>query len=222
MVSAAYLAKLIDMKAPLLLIDVRERERGVAGRIPGALSIPVEGLKREDLFSEGRVYQYPLFFYAEDAGDRRGGDAASKAVSWGYHQDGAVSIVEGGFHEWEMSGRPKETGEPKTANVYAPAPDSDEIGYGEFQRLWRARGDGRVVILNVKGKNDRHFDRETHIPLEELHLRLSELPRERTIVLYCNYGLRATVAYHILKRNGFRVRSLNRFCNITPDGVILD
>lgn len=222
MVSASHLAKLIEKKAPLLVVDARGRERAAAGRIPDALAISPEEMRHEDIFIDGRVYQYPLFFYGEDGGDRRGGDAAARAVSWGYHQDGVVSIVEGGFREWVKSGSPKETGEPKIANIYAPAPGSGEIGYEEFQRLWRARGDGSVVILNVKGKNDRHFDRETHIPLEELHLRLSELPRDREIVLYCNYGLRATVANHILQKNGFRVRSLNRFCNITPDGTIHD
>jgi rhodanese-related sulfurtransferase len=48
----------------------------------------------------------------------------------------------------------------------------------------------------------------THIPLDELRERLSELPRERLIIAYCQSGQRSYNAACILSQNGFRVRNL--------------
>ena len=45
----------------------------------------------------------------------------------------------------------------------------------------------------------------TNIPLLQIERRLSELPRDRTIVTYCETGGRAGKARDILDRNGFRV-----------------
>ncbi|MEK6280344.1 MAG: rhodanese-like domain-containing protein [Acidobacteriota bacterium] len=48
-------------------------------------------------------------------------------------------------------------------------------------------------------------------PLDELRERLSELPREREIIAYCQSGQRsynAANAARILSQHGFRVRSL--------------
>ena len=46
------------------------------------------------------------------------------------------------------------------------------------------------------------------IPLDELRLRLSELPRDREIIAYCQNGQRSYNAARILSQHGFRVRNL--------------
>lgn len=47
------------------------------------------------------------------------------------------------------------------------------------------------------------------IPLGQLRQRLSELPRDRTVVAYCAVGLRGYLAERILRQNGFDVRNLS-------------
>ncbi len=47
------------------------------------------------------------------------------------------------------------------------------------------------------------------IPVDELRLRHSELPKDREIVAYCAVGLRGYVAARYLTQQGFRVRNLN-------------
>lgn len=47
-----------------------------------------------------------------------------------------------------------------------------------------------------------------NIPLPELRARLSELPRDREIVVICRSGQRAYYATRILLQNGFKVRNL--------------
>ncbi len=48
-----------------------------------------------------------------------------------------------------------------------------------------------------------------HIPLHELRQRLSELPRDKRIVVVCNVGFRAYLATRILLQNGFDAANLS-------------
>jgi NADPH-dependent 2,4-dienoyl-CoA reductase/sulfur reductase-like enzyme/rhodanese-related sulfurtransferase len=48
----------------------------------------------------------------------------------------------------------------------------------------------------------------THIPLDELRQRLSELPRDREIITYCQSGQRSYIAARLLIQHGLRVRNL--------------
>lgn len=49
----------------------------------------------------------------------------------------------------------------------------------------------------------------TIIPLDTLRARCAELPKDRTIGVYCAIGLRGYIAYRFLKQQGFRVLNLN-------------
>jgi NADPH-dependent 2,4-dienoyl-CoA reductase/sulfur reductase-like enzyme/peroxiredoxin family protein/rhodanese-related sulfurtransferase/TusA-related sulfurtransferase len=48
-----------------------------------------------------------------------------------------------------------------------------------------------------------------NIPLGQLRERLTELPKEREILAYCQVGLRAYLAARILEQNGFTVKNLS-------------
>jgi rhodanese-related sulfurtransferase len=48
-----------------------------------------------------------------------------------------------------------------------------------------------------------------HIPLNELRDRILELDRTKTYVIYCAVGMRAYVAYRILKHHGFKALNLS-------------
>jgi NADPH-dependent 2,4-dienoyl-CoA reductase/sulfur reductase-like enzyme/peroxiredoxin family protein/rhodanese-related sulfurtransferase/TusA-related sulfurtransferase len=47
-----------------------------------------------------------------------------------------------------------------------------------------------------------------NIPVNQLRARLNELPKDRTIIVYCQIGLRAYLAVRILDQNGFKTRNL--------------
>jgi rhodanese-related sulfurtransferase len=97
-VSVPYLKKLIDARAPVTIVDTRNRERHYErGHIPGAVSIPAKqfakltGLLPEDLAA-------PIYFYCDglDCGSSAG--AAEKAVALGYT---AVMTVPDGYSAWK-------------------------------------------------------------------------------------------------------------------------
>ena len=67
------------------------------------------------------------------------------------------------------------------------------------------------MLLDVRRTDERargFIPGSTHIPLDELRERLSELPREREIIAYCQTGQRSYNAARILSQHGFRVRNL--------------
>lgn len=55
-----------------------------------------------------------------------------------------------------------------------------------------------------------HLPGAVNIPIEELRERLSELPADKELILYCRVGFRGYLAYRILVQNGFKkVRNLS-------------
>jgi NADPH-dependent 2,4-dienoyl-CoA reductase/sulfur reductase-like enzyme/rhodanese-related sulfurtransferase len=69
----------------------------------------------------------------------------------------------------------------------------------------------KSVILDVRDDAERqqgYIPGSIHIPLPQLRLRLSELPRDHEIIPYCRSGQRSYYACRILSQFGFRVRNL--------------
>jgi rhodanese-related sulfurtransferase len=70
---------------------------------------------------------------------------------------------------------------------------------------------GTTLLLDVRRPDERaqgFIAGSSHIPLDELRHRLSELPRDREIIVYCHSGQRSYIALRILSHHGFRVRNL--------------
>lgn len=73
----------------------------------------------------------------------------------------------------------------------------------EVKRLNEA---GEIVVLDVTEPSERtqwEMERSVHIPHGELRTRLSELPRDKEICVYCAVGVRAYNAARILQQHGF-------------------
>lgn len=70
-----------------------------------------------------------------------------------------------------------------------------------------------ICILDVRTIEERRgkfISGSLHIPIDELRSRLSELPQDKDIVVYCEIGLRGYLGYRILKQHGFtRVKDLS-------------
>jgi rhodanese-related sulfurtransferase len=66
--------------------------------------------------------------------------------------------------------------------------------------------DPETVVVDVRTKEEYqggHIDQSLHIPVDELRGRLSEIPKGKTIYIYCKVGLRGYVAARILMQHGF-------------------
>ena len=73
----------------------------------------------------------------------------------------------------------------------------------------RSRGD--VILLDVREDDEfksGHIPGAEWIPLGELSSRLSELPKDKTIVAVCRSGNRSGQATELLRRNGFDAHNM--------------
>ena len=70
-----------------------------------------------------------------------------------------------------------------------------------------------MMIVDVRTKEETAngmLKNARNIPLPEIRERLAELPKDKTILLQCNTGNQAEMAYHTLKELGYsNVKFLN-------------
>jgi len=62
------------------------------------------------------------------------------------------------------------------------------------------------TLLDVRSPEEfatGHATGACNIPLAELATRLSELPRERAVAVYCRSGRRSALAVELLRKSGF-------------------
>ncbi|MCA8992330.1 MAG: FAD-dependent oxidoreductase [Planctomycetaceae bacterium] len=68
------------------------------------------------------------------------------------------------------------------------------------------------LLLDVRTEkefSEGHIPGATHIPVDELRDRLSELSSDKEIVAYCKVGMRGYIATRILMQHGYKVRNLS-------------
>lgn len=87
---------------------------------------------------------------------------------------------------------------------------------GELEHIqWHEVDDivaGGGLLIDVRQPAEREFgyiEGSINIPLDELRGRLEELPKEQTIYVSCQVGLRGYLAARILKNNGFNVKNVD-------------
>lgn len=68
------------------------------------------------------------------------------------------------------------------------------------------------ILLDVRNpaelENNGLIEGALNIPVDQLRPRMSELPKDKEIIIYCQVGLRGNVAYRQLVNNGYRAKNL--------------
>ena len=68
-----------------------------------------------------------------------------------------------------------------------------------------------MVLLDVRDDMEvelKAMDHMVHIPLNDIRQRMTELPKDKTIVIYCQVGLRGYMASRILNQHGYTTKNL--------------
>jgi len=84
--------------------------------------------------------------------------------------------------------------------------DTAPIHFDEIDNLAESQ-----VLLDVRNPgelNNGFIEGAINIPVDQLRQRMSELPKDKEIVIYCQVGLRGNVAYRQLVNSGFKARNL--------------
>jgi len=82
----------------------------------------------------------------------------------------------------------------------------EELSPREVARRLREEPE-RLVLLDVRDPFERELaliEPSLHIPMPEVPARLDEIPRGRTVVVYCHSGVRSAVVAGFLEQRGLR------------------
>ncbi|HBC87176.1 MAG TPA: pyridine nucleotide-disulfide oxidoreductase, partial [Lentisphaeria bacterium] len=69
-----------------------------------------------------------------------------------------------------------------------------------------------ALLLDVREKSEFKagaLSGAVSIPLGQLRSRMTELPEDREIIVYCQVGVRGYIAERILRQNGYKVKNLS-------------
>ena len=212
--SVQSLKEYLEKGIPFVLIDLRPTDEAKRGHIIGAVSVPGKDLPNEkERFPSDK--SAPIMLYDNDT--KSGLDDFASVRGWGYTN---VAVLEGGFDEWKRSGGLVISGEVATRIVYVPKLRAGEISIEEFKRIAETSPPDKL-ILDVRDEDEAMqgvLKGALNVPSWDLKDRLKEITRDKEIILYSDTGLRAEMAYHMLKEAGFKVRFLNANIKIDKDG----
>lgn len=187
-----------------ILIDLRPAVRVKKAHIPKAVAVPEKGLA-------AMKEQFPkytgaeIILYNEDGNLDSARNSFKEIRQWGYTN---VSVLSGGFSAWKKADKQVATDPPGTNISYVR-----KLRPGEFEvevlKALVEKPKGEIMILDVRTAREigeGTLPNAKAIPLDELEGRISELPTDKTILIHCSTGLRAEMAYNILKKAGYNAK----------------
>lgn len=212
--TAKYVKDNIDKDMPQVLIDLRPAAEAKLGFIPGAYSLPATEIPsaKDRLPADKKA---PVIFYAADT--RTAEDAFAVVRGWGYSNS---SVLAGGVGAWTGAGNALVAGDLKAEIVYIPKPRPGEIAMEEFKKIAETLPSDKL-ILDVRDEDeamDGMLRGAMNVPTQNIPGRLADLPKDKEIITHCVTGVRAEMAYTILKDAGYKSRFLNATIAVDKDG----
>ena len=194
----------------VVVIDVRPPAEVAKGHISGVVSWPLaelDGLR--SVLPEKKNAPIVLFGTGSDK-------AAATIISWGYR---GVRVLPGDLEAWRKSGGAVSSGAASRQVVYVPKAQPGVILPDAFRKLVGEAGKG-VTLVDVRHEDEfreGHVPGSINIPVDDLEEELDSLNRDDEIILYCNSGARAEMAYNLLKNEGYKVRYLDAMVKAKAD-----
>ncbi|NQT95318.1 MAG: DUF1573 domain-containing protein [Candidatus Omnitrophica bacterium] len=193
----------------LIILDVREKSEYTQKHIPNSLRFSrSEMAKDEDgLKNLLRNVDKPTLVAAHCGSGTRSAYVTGKLRSWGHK---ALNLS-GGLKSWEKEGYPVVYGK-KADPSYEPIEINLEEAYDYYYSLFSAK----TVWIDAR---DREEYREGHIkgainlPIDEIPERLSSIPKNKSLVLYCQ-GIdcdSSKAVARILLKSGFKQGKVRHF-----------
>ncbi len=170
------------------IVDTRPAAEFAAGHIPGTINIP---LNKAFSTWAGWLIPYDASFslLIDHRCDQCLDEATRDLTTIGLDRINGYFDAEGALAAWIDGGGRLETVPQMTAQ--------------DLARLLQADA---VTIVDVRGQTEweaGHLPGAIHIPLGDLTDRLTELPREKPIVVQCGSGARSAIGASLLRANGF-------------------
>jgi len=189
--------------ASYILVDLRPGNVVEKGHMPKAVAVPAGGLDAlKDQFPKYKAAAIILYTQHGDSASAK--EAYKKVSDWGYNQ---VSVLSGGFDAWEKAGKTVAKGPAESKITYVRKLLPGEVDLETFKVLL-TKPAPNTVVLDVRTASEVEegvLPNTKSIPQEDLEKRLSELPKDKKLILDCSTGIRAEMGYNVLKKAGFDV-----------------
>ncbi len=195
-----------------VLIDLRDAATAEKGFIPGAIGIPAQDLASwKDRFPVNKKAPIVLYDTAQASPD------AFKTVrGWGYVN---TTVLRQGLGSWK--------GELKTGPLASPAKieyvktlKPGEITIDDFKKIVDTRPEGTLIVDVREQPVDGILVGALPIPQSQLETRFAEVPKDKNVVIHCNTGVLAKMAYDLLIVKGYdKVRYLNAVIVVGANGA---
>lgn len=207
-----------DKDMPAVVLDLRPAAEIGQGFIKGAVAVTDLGKVIKDQLPAPKA-KAPILVVDADGGSAAK-VAAATIVKAGY---AGVNVLAGGMKAWQADGLPVQTGAPGTKVAFVAKPKPGSVPNDEFAKIASLAPGQRkdVLILDVRTKKeiqDGMIKGAVHVPQEELAGRSSELPKDKRILIHCSTGLRAEMAYALLRDQGFKAAFLNAELTVIDTG----
>ena len=190
----------------VVLIDTRGPEAAEKRHIEGAFTIPLDKLAKEkDQFPLDT--KVPIILYGQDTALADISPVMEELSLWIDHK---LFILEDGYAGWVKRGGPIQKEKIRTKIVYLPKPGPGEIVGDEFMNIVNSEPEDKVVldVRSAAETADGKIEWAINIPLDDLQSRLSDLPKDKEIIIHCGSGMRAQMAYNVLQNAGYQSRFL--------------
>jgi rhodanese-related sulfurtransferase len=202
-------------EASYILIDLRQSKLAEQGHIPKAVAMAEGGLdKMKDQFPKHMAA--PIILYNQDGALASAEEAYKKISDWGYKQ---VSVLSGGFLAWEKAGKQVAKGPAQSKIAYVRKLMPGEVDIAAFKEVVVKPAAGTLIldVRTPKEAADGLLPNALNIPMEELEQRLAEVPKGKTLVIHCSTGVRAAMAYNVLKKAGYEAKYVNAKVDFDPE-----
>lgn len=187
----------------IVLIDARFAQEVQEGHIERAVNIPLAMLEdAEDDFPAKK--SAPIVVYGKDYDEAK---KAAKIISgFGFK---TVALVDGGLEGFVKRGNTLVKGMAAEKITWVRKLAANEVTLADFMKA--TEDNSAQVILDVRSNEEIQsgmFKKAVHIPLDEIENRMSELPKDKEILVHCTTGARAEMAQKAIEKAGLKSRFL--------------
>lgn len=201
----------------IVLIDLRNTAEVTKGYIPRSYSIPLAELEdAEDAFPKS--FGAPIYVYSDKDAEI---DTALKMIAeWGYKN--TIGFY-GAMDAWKGAGKELQKGPALIATDDTPISWQKKLGPGEISITDFTKSLNSELIRVIDARTPAeyesgHFPGAISIPLEQMKARMSEIPKDKFIVVHCMTGGRGEIGYRMLKEENYAVKFLNAECECSTSG----
>ncbi len=194
-----------------LVVDTNSEKQAKAAHLPNAVNVTAKTFDAvKDKLPKKKMV--PIVVYGDEAAD-----VAGKLTALGYKGTRVLPMT---ITEWQKNKYPVLSGATKDKFEFMALPKPGTISKDEFVKLVTAQPKD-TVFVDVRTKEEfaaGTFPGAINISVEALKENLDKLPKDKQIITSCASGVRAEMAYNILKDAGYtNIKYLDSF-NKFKDG----